>query len=371
MGKPVIISGPLATAKSKEELLKLEYKPDHFEGARDISTPYGSTRVYEWGPEAGNKVLFIHGVTTSCMTLGIIAKALVERGFRVMLFDLYGRGYSDGVKGVKHDARLYVDQTLAVLKSSPLGNWDQGFRLIGYSMGGSIAVHFAAEHPEMLSSPLTLLCPAGLIRASYMFDLKSRIAFQTGLIPARYIHSKLKDRLRKPMHESVKNKADMDAAAAATAAAADTAMTELGDEPPAPEEPREAQELYERQRKHIEWMIDNHGGFIPAVADCFKHAPFTKQQPAWTKMAAKLKEKNKTLVIILGAKDDLINLGHFKADAVPILDKAGVNYRLRVINDANHNFPMTHSQKVLALIYQAWGIQPLLPPPPPSSAQKK
>lgn len=45
------------------ELLKgkdvdeLPYPPDALPGARDVDTPYGSIRVYEWGPEDGRKVL--------------------------------------------------------------------------------------------------------------------------------------------------------------------------------------------------------------------------------------------------------------------------------------------------------------------------
>ena len=61
---------------------------DVLPGARDVATPYGSIRVYEWGPEDGQKVLFVHGITTPCIALGGVAHALVDRGFRVMLFDL-------------------------------------------------------------------------------------------------------------------------------------------------------------------------------------------------------------------------------------------------------------------------------------------
>jgi pimeloyl-ACP methyl ester carboxylesterase len=58
-------------------------------GARDVASPYGSIRVYEWGREEGPKVLLVHGITTPCIALGGVAHALVDRGCRVMLFDLY------------------------------------------------------------------------------------------------------------------------------------------------------------------------------------------------------------------------------------------------------------------------------------------
>lgn len=47
---------------------------------------YGSIRVYEFGPEDGEKVLLVHGISTPCITLALIAHGLVKRGCRVMLF---------------------------------------------------------------------------------------------------------------------------------------------------------------------------------------------------------------------------------------------------------------------------------------------
>lgn len=43
-------------------------------------------RVYEWGPEDGEKILFIHGISTSCMTVSKLAQAMADRGHRVMIF---------------------------------------------------------------------------------------------------------------------------------------------------------------------------------------------------------------------------------------------------------------------------------------------
>jgi hypothetical protein len=74
---------------SESERRKLPLPPDVFPGARDVASPYGSMRVYEWGPEDGPKVLFVHGITTPCISLGGLAHALVDRGCRVMLFDLW------------------------------------------------------------------------------------------------------------------------------------------------------------------------------------------------------------------------------------------------------------------------------------------
>jgi len=78
----------LVPSLSDAEKKALPLPPDVFPGSRDVATPYGSIRVYEWGPEDGTKVLFVHGITTPCLALGGIAHALADRGCRVILFDL-------------------------------------------------------------------------------------------------------------------------------------------------------------------------------------------------------------------------------------------------------------------------------------------
>jgi hypothetical protein len=76
---------------SQDELARLPYPLDSLPGARDVQSPAGSIRVYEFGPEDGRKVLLIHGVSTPCLALGGVAHGLAEKGCRVMLFDLYDK----------------------------------------------------------------------------------------------------------------------------------------------------------------------------------------------------------------------------------------------------------------------------------------
>jgi len=70
---------------SAAQLAASPYPPDLLPGARDVDTPYGVMRVYEWGLEDGLKVLLIHGDTTPGPILGPVASQLVERGCRVMI----------------------------------------------------------------------------------------------------------------------------------------------------------------------------------------------------------------------------------------------------------------------------------------------
>ena len=69
----------------------LAYPPNLIPGARDVPTPYGSMRVYEWGPEDGRKILMIHGDATPAPLHYRTADALTKRGYRVIL---YGRSHA-------------------------------------------------------------------------------------------------------------------------------------------------------------------------------------------------------------------------------------------------------------------------------------
>ena len=66
-----VVESPQKTLPStSSEIASLSYPPDVLPGARDVNSPYGSLRVYEWGPVEGRKVLFIHGISTPSIAFG-------------------------------------------------------------------------------------------------------------------------------------------------------------------------------------------------------------------------------------------------------------------------------------------------------------
>lgn len=70
---------------NSEQLSVLLYPPDLLPGPRDVDTPYGTMRVYEWGPEEGKKVIMISGDTTPAPIFSSVAKALVLYELRVIV----------------------------------------------------------------------------------------------------------------------------------------------------------------------------------------------------------------------------------------------------------------------------------------------
>ena len=64
------------------------YLKDAIPGGRSVETPYGIIRVYEWGPEDGEKVLLIHGISAPALTVSGLADELALKGHRVLIFGM-------------------------------------------------------------------------------------------------------------------------------------------------------------------------------------------------------------------------------------------------------------------------------------------
>lgn len=114
-----------------------------------VDTPYGQVKVYETGPTNGMKVILVHGITTPTPVFKEVVEKLVQAGFRVMLYDLYGRGRSDSVQ-MPHDVPLFIAQLAFVLAAKP--DWTK-FSVAGMSFGGPIG-EFGFSLRSWSSGPL-------------------------------------------------------------------------------------------------------------------------------------------------------------------------------------------------------------------------
>lgn len=111
--------------------------------------------------KATRKVLvFVHGIDGDGTTAQGAADAMFEDRFRVVTYDLLGRGGSLGKNIQDHSLGAYVAQlrNIVVGISSPV-------YLVGYSMGGAIAAAFADKYPDLVVR-LALICPAGRISST-------------------------------------------------------------------------------------------------------------------------------------------------------------------------------------------------------------
>ncbi|KXH45265.1 hypothetical protein CSIM01_10365 [Colletotrichum simmondsii] len=342
------IPNPLKTkipTLASDEVKKLPYHPDYFPGARDVDTPYGSIRVYEWGSTTGPKVVLIHGISTSCMTLGPISHALAARGCRVMLFDLFGRGFSDGVGDLPHDTRLYTTQVLLALASSPLA-WSgtDAVRVVGYSLGGAVAASFAASFPHMVES-LVLLAPAGLIRAEN-FGVLAQVTFQSGLVPERILAAVTRKRLQKPLASKRSNVVEDEEDPVEKVV--DVAAAEVS----GPHGNGEDQKVERKVREYVPWMVAHHEGFVKAFMSCVRWAPLTGQHQTWRVLGQR---KKGTTAVFIGKTDEVIDVEHYAKDGLPLLG-GEENVTWKVL-PGGHDFVMTKTEYIMRELDVFWGMK--------------
>jgi pimeloyl-ACP methyl ester carboxylesterase len=106
------------------------------------------------GPENAPLVVLVNGFSASYYLWDHNVDALTGAGFRVLRYDLYGRGFSDRPAGA-YDLSRFTRQLDGLLDG--LGMTAQ-VDLMGISLGGQIAAAYTGEHPERVRR-LALLSP--------------------------------------------------------------------------------------------------------------------------------------------------------------------------------------------------------------------
>ncbi|HAC59081.1 MAG TPA: hypothetical protein DCF73_12095 [Rhodobiaceae bacterium] len=126
-----------------------------------LELPEGTVHYRLEGPEDGQLVVLVHGFSTPSIIWSRYFKPLTDAGYRVLAFDIYGRGLSDRPNTI-YNADLFDSQLTGLLDALGI---NRRVDIVGYSMGGGVVAIFAARHPERVRS-MTLIAPAGLGKLS-------------------------------------------------------------------------------------------------------------------------------------------------------------------------------------------------------------
>ncbi len=116
----------------------------------------GVTHYELAGPEEAPVIVLIHGGSVPYFGWDRTFRPLVNSGFRVLRYDLFGRGYSDR-PNVVYNPEFYRRQLQQLLSAL---NITKPVHLVGVSMGAAIASDFADLFPER-ALRLCLINPVG------------------------------------------------------------------------------------------------------------------------------------------------------------------------------------------------------------------
>ncbi|KAF2823245.1 alpha/beta-hydrolase [Ophiobolus disseminans] len=391
---------------SPEEVAELPYPPDALPGARDVQSPYGTVRVYEWGPEDGDKILLIHGISTPGIAMADLAHKLVRRGCRVMMFDLFGRGYSDAPSPLHHnyDSCLYFSQILLCLQSSPIA-WSghRAFTIIGYSLGGAIAADFTSYFPYSVRG-LVLVAPGGLIRKKNI-TFKSKLLYQSSWLPEWMVHRMVANRLWtgksnvkaiEPEPEAIENaetttKVDDDTRSVRSGKSSTSKSSRSSTGRKHKHKRREsspgsrvaaAPELEEIDEDHdggaglfissnrvllsgvanstvsgvVDWQVLHHKGFVPAFVSSIRHAPVHEQHERWSVIKENIEQGRgplREVWLVLGETDPIIIKEELVEDATAVLGED--NLRVRVVEGAGHEVAIERADEVVQVVGSVLG----------------
>lgn len=239
------------------EPLVLDAEARSFAPGEFVELPDGVTHYELAGPDDGKTVVLVHGFSTPYYIWDPTFIPLAEAGFRVLRYDLFGRGYSDRPDAV-YDLDLFTRQLLDLLSAL---NLTLPVDLVGLSMGGAISVGVTDRQPTMIRK-LGLVDPAG-------FPLKAPFAaqflFASGL--GEWIMSLMGDRILLLSMQG------------------DVYQTEM---------PPEWVEQYRRQMQYK--------GFKRAILSTMRHGPLGNMADAY----ARVGKQEREVLLIWGRQDQTI-----------------------------------------------------------------
>ena len=112
-----------------------------------IKLSQGVTHYQLEGPANAEVVILVHGFSVPYYIWDPTYDFLIKKGYRVLRYDMYGRGYSDR-PDVPYNQELYNTQLLDLINQLKLNG---KINLAGVSFGGAVITNFTCSHPGMVN----------------------------------------------------------------------------------------------------------------------------------------------------------------------------------------------------------------------------
>lgn len=155
-----------------------------------VDIPCGRTYAALHGDEQGEVVVLVPGATLPLWIWRHLPAALASRGYRVLTFDLLGRGLSARPR-IRYDEALFDTQLVQLLDTLGIS---ARVHMVGLAFGCLIAAAFARRHPPRVRS-VGFLGPDGFGVSMTRGDLLKQLPVLGGLLMGLFGNSRLMERL--------------------------------------------------------------------------------------------------------------------------------------------------------------------------------
>lgn len=147
----------------------------------NINLSEGITHCHVHDEGQGDWVVLVHGLIIPQFAWQFLFDDLVKKGYKVVSFDLYGRGES-AIPDIEYTFDVYLKQIDEVVKYFCKSDKPH---LVGWSMGGALVSIYAMEHSKdiqkiALISPGIYISSGHLIRRLLKHDLTSSLFLKLG-----------------------------------------------------------------------------------------------------------------------------------------------------------------------------------------------
>lgn len=102
---------------------------------------------------SNGNLVFVHGIDGYAEQAAATTKSMFGKRYKILTYDLIGRGEQLGTKLYRHDLKSYISQLRMVTK-----HLKDPFFLVGFSLGGAIATAFAIKYPTRVKK-IAVVCP--------------------------------------------------------------------------------------------------------------------------------------------------------------------------------------------------------------------
>lgn len=274
------------------ETLELNYEARKILPGEFIQLSKGHVH-YEFAGE-GDTVILVHGFSSPLFIWDPTFDFLVKEGFRVLRYDLYGRGYSERPK-IKYSMEVFVEQLVELTKQLNLDD----FSLVGLSMGGGVCVVFADKYPV---KKVSLIYPIGFSLGRNILLSIMKIPLLNSLMLKLYLsHSRILEMQKEDFWK------------------------------------------YNKIEDYLEKYADQmkYKGFLRAIRSTALHTPFTNLKETYERLG----KKNIPMQLFWGENDQTIPYSTSKlvCEAVPDIE-------FHTINNSGHIPHFTHPNEVNPLL---------------------